>query len=101
FVGLEKAIETAERLRDFKTDDAAAAKVLDVGLAKFPDAKPVDRARALAARAEIALAMGERSRAQAIAAELSQLKLSAAERKRLKTELESATKLEQWLKAKS
>jgi hypothetical protein len=39
--GLAKAIATAAVLRDSKTDDAAAAKVLDVALAKYPSADPV------------------------------------------------------------
>lgn len=47
---MERAIETAGYLRNSKGDDAAAAKVLDVALARYREACPVARARALATR---------------------------------------------------
>src|SRR5262249_3246191 len=68
--GLAKAIETAVVLRDSKTDDEAAAKVLDVALAKNVCADSLDRARALAVRAELAVAMGDKERARTLRAEL-------------------------------
>ena len=60
---LAKALAAAARLRDFKTDDAAAAKVLDVALARNEPSDPVERARALAARAELAVPLGDEARA--------------------------------------
>lgn len=56
---LGKALKTARRLRDFKGDDAAAAKVLDAALKK-PDAGTAkEREQALADRAELAVALGD------------------------------------------
>ena len=91
---MELAIKTAARLRDFKTDDAMAAKVLDAALAKYPSAVPAERARALAARAEIAVAMGEVELARALRIELRQIQLSDSEREELREELDAADKLE-------
>ncbi|MBN8231541.1 hypothetical protein JYK02_28915 [Corallococcus macrosporus] len=56
---LGKALKAARRLRDFKGDDAAAAKVLDAALKK-PDAGTAkEREQALAEHAELAVALGE------------------------------------------
>jgi hypothetical protein len=65
-----------------KEDDKAAAKVLDVALARYPAAPALDRARALAARAELALAMGEADRVQTLRAELQQIPLTEEDRRR-------------------
>ncbi|WP_241759326.1 hypothetical protein [Pyxidicoccus parkwayensis] len=91
---LAKAVDAAARLRDFKTDDKAAAKVLDVALARDEPAPPMDRARALAARTELAVAMGDKTRARALRAELQQLPLSDEECERLQEELRAADALE-------
>lgn len=50
---LEKAMRAAEVLRDFKNDDAAAAKVLTQALAKAKDANPDEVKRAKAMLAEL------------------------------------------------
>lgn len=50
---LGKAMRAAEVLRDFKTDDAAAAKVLRTALAKAKAAAPDELARARAMLAEL------------------------------------------------
>ncbi|MCP3144910.1 VOC family protein [Pyxidicoccus xibeiensis] len=94
---LAKALDAAARLRDFKTDDAAAAKVLDVALARNEPATPLERARALAARMELALALGDPERAQALRAELQGLSLTGAERKQLQPELRAADELQKSL----
>jgi hypothetical protein len=94
---LAKAVETAATLRDSHGDDAAAAKVLDVALARDEPATPVDRARALAARAELAVALGDLERAHAMDAEICQLPLSEDERRGLRHELDAASKLERLL----
>jgi len=83
---IQRAISMAKRLRDFKLDDAAAAKVLDTALA-HDDLAAVDRARALAMRLEIAIAMDDRQHAQALRAELAQLPLTVEERRLLNDEL--------------
>jgi hypothetical protein len=85
---LGKALRLAARLRDFKNDDRAAAKVLEAALKK-DEGDPFERARVLIARAEIAVAMADRKRAELVRAELSALRLSAAQRARLSAELES------------
>ncbi|AFE06408.1 hypothetical protein COCOR_05493 [Corallococcus coralloides DSM 2259] len=56
---LGKALKTARRLRDFKADDAAAAKVLDAALKKPDAGTEQEREQALAERAELAVALGE------------------------------------------
>lgn len=87
---LQQAVSTAARLRDFKNDDAAAAKVLDTALKRHPEAAPIDRARALAARVELAAAMGEREVAQARYQELAAVALTTEEREGLRDELRLA-----------
>ncbi len=84
---LGHALRTAARLRDFKNDDRAAARVLDVALAKKDPTTPLERARALATRAEIALAQENHPRAQALRAELDDLELSDDERAQLRPDL--------------
>lgn len=91
---IERALQTAARLRDFRNDDAHAARVLGIALAKNPNAARVERARALAARAEIALAAGDRARAVELRAELDALSLSAAERVAACRELDALEALE-------
>ncbi|XXX72133.1 hypothetical protein WMF30_31255 [Sorangium sp. So ce134] len=92
---LGKALRAAARLRDFKNDDAAAAKVLDVALARKEEADaPLERARALAARLEIAVALGDASRARALRAELDEAPLSEEERAQIRPQLEAVDALE-------
>ena len=92
--GLPKALATATRLRDSKNDDASAAKVLDVALARYPDARPLDRARALAARAELAVALGEAELLRTVRAELHAIHLPDHDRETYRHELEAADALE-------
>jgi hypothetical protein len=94
---LAKAIETAATLRDSHGDDKAAAKVLDVALARNDPATPVDRARALAARAELAVAMGDLEHAHALDVEIRQIPLSEDDRQRFRHELDAASELERLL----
>lgn len=93
---LAQTLENAFFLRDTYVDDRAAAKVLDRALARHQDADPVDRARALAARAELALALGDMVTAQALRNELSQIPLSHETRERFRHELQAADDLERW-----
>lgn len=96
--GLAKAIETAAKLRDESGDDESAAKVLDVALARYPDAPPLDRARALAARAELAVSLGEADRLRAVRAELQGVPLSDEDREKYRHELEAADVLERQMR---
>lgn len=92
------ALDTAVWLRDLKGyDDVAAARVLDVALARNGPAAPIEQARALAARAELAVALGEQDRADALRAELQKLPLSDEERERYRDELQAADDLEKLL----
>lgn len=76
---LQRALAVAARLRDFKNDDAAAAKALDGALARHEE-PTLDYARALAARIELADAMDEPHLARELADRLRQLPLSGADR---------------------
>ncbi|MGH3990348.1 MAG: hypothetical protein ACRDTZ_23985, partial [Pseudonocardiaceae bacterium] len=96
---LVQALDTAVRLRDLKGhDDVKAARVLDVALARDDPATPIERVRALAARAELAVALGEAERVRALRAELEGIPLSDEERARFRDELAPADDLEQLMK---
>lgn len=94
---LAAALENAVFLRDTYANDQAAAKVLDKALAQHKSAAPIDRARALAARAELAVAMDQLELAHTFRDELKQIPLSEAEHVQFRHELEAAEQLEQWL----
>lgn len=89
---LARALDTAVWRRDLKGhDDVKAARVHDIALAR---AEPIERARALAARTELAVALGEAERALALRAELKQIPLSDEEHERFRDELHAAGALE-------
>lgn len=94
---LLRALETATFLRDTYHDDRAAAKKLDNTLARATDAAPIERARATAARAELALALGEGDLARRLRDELLRLPLDEPARTRHREELEAAERLAHWL----
>lgn len=94
---MARALATVATLRDSKGDDAMAARVLDTALARPDPVAPVERARALAARAELAVALGERTLLQTLRAELQQLALTEEERALLQDELAAADALEKAL----
>ena len=93
---LEKALDMAAFLRDTYVDDAGAAKHLDKALAKYPDAPALDRARLLAARAEIAVALDDAEAAQMARTALQQIDLTPEDRVKYQAELQAADRLEQW-----
>lgn len=96
--GLAKVIDNARIFRDFKTDLRAAARALDSGLRRHrADAPLRDVARALAARAEVAVALGDRARADEIDAEVRTLPLTDADRAALADDLAAAARLQSWL----
>lgn len=90
---LGKALKAARRLRDFKTDDEAAAKVLDGALKKASGGTMLERARVLLASAELAVVLSEQGRARERLRELDALKLSASERASLSEERAAVQKL--------
>jgi hypothetical protein len=65
-----------------------------VALAKNGPAPPVERARALAARLELALVLGEQTRARTLRAELQEVSLTEEERARIRRELDAVDALE-------
>jgi len=87
---LGKVLRTAARLRDFKNDDAAAARVLEAALKK-PEGTAFERARVLVARAEIAAAAGDTARVQRAREEISTMALDAGERSQIDAELRAFT----------
>ncbi|NVI98602.1 glyoxalase [Myxococcus sp. AM009] len=96
--GLAKAIDNARILREFKNDDKAAARALDIGLARHEAEAPVeDRVRALAARLELAVALGDATTGRALKQQLQALPLSEDARRQLSDELKAAERLEEWL----
>jgi hypothetical protein len=94
---LAQALGNAVFLRDTYCNDEAAAKALDNALERNPSASATDRARALAARAELAVALGNAEAARAVRVQLEQISLSGADRQRWQQELLAAEHLERWL----
>jgi hypothetical protein len=92
--GLPKALETAAKLQDESGDDESAAKVLDVALARYGDAPPLDRARALAARAELAVALSETEKLREMREELALVPLTDENREKYRHEFQAADVLE-------
>ncbi|RDI50947.1 glyoxalase [Nocardia mexicana] len=79
--GLARVLDNARILRDFKTDEAKAVKVLEVGLRRFALlASPLERGRALAMLAEMHAAAGDSEHAAKRRAELAALELSQEDR---------------------
>jgi catechol 2,3-dioxygenase-like lactoylglutathione lyase family enzyme len=94
---LASAIDNAAFLRDTYVNDKGAAQVLDKALAQKEAVDPIDRARAIAARTELAVAMGDAERARVLRLELQLISLSDEERDRFRHELQAADDLERWL----
>jgi hypothetical protein len=94
---LQRAIRTADRLRDFKGDDAAAARVRDIALARQNQETSLDRARALADRIELAVAMDEPERARMLHAQFQELALSEADRRILSHDIAALDEFERSL----
>ncbi|WP_039798346.1 glyoxalase [Nocardia araoensis] len=98
FDGLARVLDNARILRDFKNDDRAAFRVLEVGLGRFrAEAPRRDVARALAALAELAVATGDPGGADRFRAELRAMELSAEERASIADELRASDDLSAWL----
>lgn len=91
---LGRALLTAARLRDFKHDDTAAGRLLDAALRKPDGGTALERGRALLARAEIAVALGDAERARALRAESDALSLSPEEQRALRADREALDALE-------
>ncbi|MDZ4268820.1 MAG: glyoxalase [Mycobacterium sp.] len=96
--GLAKAHDNVRIFRDFKNDDALAARALDVALDRHRGTAPrLDLARALADRAELAVALGDPARADACRAELAALALTPGEQDTLEPELTALQRITEWM----
>ncbi|WP_396936221.1 glyoxalase [Mycolicibacterium sp.] len=96
--GLAKALDNVAIFRDFKLDDALAARALDAALRRHRDGAPrLDLIRALADRVELAVALGDDATADSVGAELDSMSLTDAERAAAATELTAITELRRWL----
>ena len=93
--GLARIIDAAARLGDAHGDDAAALKTLESGLARFPNAPAIDRARALIYRAELAVRLNDHALAQSSLSETQALALTDSERAALADEVAQASELVQ------
>jgi len=86
--GLAKAVDVAARLADAHGDDVGGLATLERALAKHADAQPIDRARALAYRADLAIRLDRRPLARASLDEIATLDLEDDERASLKEDLD-------------
>ena len=94
---VEKTLNNAIFLRDTYANDQAAASLLDRALARHKSLTLLDRARLLAMRAELAVALGDEVRTAAVREELEQIILSPEEQERYRHELQAADQLAQWI----
>lgn len=96
--GLAKVLDNARILRDFKNDDRAATRVLETGLRRFATTAPaLDRARAYAALAELAVAAGDTERLAHWKSELESVELTTDDRAALAADAEASAVLATWL----
>lgn len=90
---LMAAFETAVFLRDTYHNDKAAAKKLDRAIEHSKPAAPVEIARALAARAELAVVLGQAERLAELQSDLKQISLSKEELEQYRDEFQAAYEL--------
>lgn len=96
--GLARVLENARNYREFKTDDDAAARILETGLRRHGQtASPAERGCALAILAEIAAAADDSVRVNELIAEISALNLTAQDRYVIAAEVSAVTGLQHWL----
>lgn len=93
------AFETAVFLRDTYHNDEASAKKLDRALNEYQPAAPAELARVLAARAELAVALGQKERLARIRSALKQVTLTDTEQEKFRDELQAANELERLISA--
>jgi catechol 2,3-dioxygenase-like lactoylglutathione lyase family enzyme len=85
--GLTQIIYVAARLGDSRGDEAIALKTLENGIARYPEAAAIDRARAYLYRAELAVRTNNRDLAQASLQAVQSLELMDNERASIADEL--------------
>ncbi|MBF6478263.1 VOC family protein [Nocardia cyriacigeorgica] len=96
--GLARVLDNARILREFRNDDEAAARVLEVGIRRHRMTAPaVDLARAWAALSEIAVAMGDDERAATYRAARRAVPLTDDERATIAADVNASQTLREWL----
>lgn len=91
--GLAGIVDVAARLGDARGDEAKALKTLETGLKRFGDAPPLEMARALLYRAELAVRVQDPVLAQASLAAVQTLPLDDEEQASLAIELAQTQEL--------
>lgn len=91
--GLTQIINVAARLGDAHGDEAMALKTLESGLKRYPDASPLERARAYLYRAELAVRLNDEDLAQSSLTAVTSLALTDEERAEIAAELTQVTEL--------
>ena len=91
--GLARVVENAARQGDARGHDRDALDVLDKGLARFPDAPPVERVRALLYRAELGVRLGDAEVATSSLAAAAVVALTDDERATVEPDLAHANEL--------
>jgi catechol 2,3-dioxygenase-like lactoylglutathione lyase family enzyme len=91
--GLTQIIYVAARLGDAHGDEALALKTLENGLARFPEAGAMERAKAHLYRAELAVRTGDHALAQSSLATARSLALTDEEKNALADEFAHVTEL--------
>lgn len=91
--GLAQILLVAARLGDAKGDEAQALKTLETGLKRFTNAPPLDQARALLYRAELAVRVQDQTLAHASLAAVAALALDDEEQTIIAEELDQTTEL--------
>lgn len=94
---LEESMAKAVFLRDTYTDDVSAAKMLHKAVLRHTQAPAVERARAWAMLAELAIALGDAELIAAARTEQNALQLSAQERTQYEHELALPERLQHWM----
>jgi catechol 2,3-dioxygenase-like lactoylglutathione lyase family enzyme len=91
--GLAQIINVVARLGDAHGDEALALKTLENGLARFPQAPAIERARAYLYRAELAVRLRNADVAQSSLALAKSIDLTAVERDMIVDELDHVAAL--------
>lgn len=91
--GLAQIILVAARLGDARGDEALALKTLEGGLKRYPEAAPLERARAYLYRAELAVRLNNPALAQASLLAVTSLALTDEESAQIAEELAQVTEL--------
>jgi hypothetical protein len=91
--GLARQLDVAARLADSHGDDAGALATLERAIARYPDAAPPERVRALLYRAELQVRLGDAGGARGSFDEALAIRLGDEERAELAAEIDHVADL--------